>query len=84
MDHNCPPFRRTSSLGTFYPPCPPLAHFVLPLVDASVVEILSLGAVVVVPNNIVGFYSRVFTVTKTESGVKYVKKVIINLKVSFN
>jgi hypothetical protein len=54
-----------------------------PVVDASVAEILALGAAVVVPNNTVGFYSRVFTVPKTERGVEYGKRFIINLKVSF-
>ena len=54
-----------------------------PVVDASVEEILALGAAIIVPNNTAGFYSRVFTVPKTERGVEYGKRFIINLKVSF-
>ena len=54
-----------------------------PVVDASVAEILALGAAVIVPNTTAGFYSRVFTVPKTERGVEYGKRFIINLKVSF-
>ena len=53
-----------------------------PVVDASVEEILALGAAVIVPNNTEGFYSRVFTVPKVERGVEYGKRFIINLKVS--
>ena len=53
-----------------------------PVVDASVAEILALGAAIIVPNNSAGFYSRVFTVPKVERGVEYGKRFIINLKVS--
>ena len=52
------------------------------MVDASVAEILALGAAIIVPNNSAGFYSRVFTVPKVERGVEYGKRFIINLKVS--
>ena len=54
-----------------------------PVVDTSVAELLTLKAAVVVPNNTMGFYSRVFTVPKMERGVEYGKRFIINLKVSF-
>jgi hypothetical protein len=54
-----------------------------PVVDASVEEILALRAAIIVPNNTAGFYSRVFTVPKTERGVEYGKRFIVNLKVSF-
>ena len=54
-----------------------------PVVDASVAEILALGAAVIVPNTTAGFYSCVFTVPKMERGVEYGKRFIINLKVSF-
>ena len=53
------------------------------VVDASVAEILALGAAVIVPNTTAGFYSCVFTVPKMERGVEYGKRFIINLKVSF-
>ena len=54
-----------------------------PVVDASVAELLALGAAVIVPNTTSGFYSRVFTVPKMERGVEYGRRFIINLKVSF-
>jgi hypothetical protein len=41
------------------------------------------GAAVIVPNNTVGFCSRVFTIPKPERGVEYGKRFIIILKVSF-
>ena len=53
-----------------------------PVLEKAISELLSLGAVAEVSVNSEVFISRVFTVPKTERGVEYGRRVILNLKVS--
>ena len=52
------------------------------MLEKAISELLSLGAVAEVSVNSEVFISRVFTVPKTERGVEYGRRFILNLKVS--
>ena len=53
-----------------------------PVVDASIRELLDLGAIQEIPRNTPVFLSKVFTVPKLERGKEYGRRFILNLKVS--
>ena len=53
-----------------------------PVLEKSISELLSLGAVTEVAVDSEAFISRVFTVPKVERGIEYGRRFILNLKVS--